>query len=230
MSHELRTPLNSIIGYTKLMLDGLEGGVNEEQKNDLGAVYRNGKTLLELINGLLDLSKIEAGKVVLSCGVFTLSDFLEEIVKTIDPLVREKGLTLSCSVEPGIERLYADRAKIRQVLVNILGNAVKFTPSGGIKLKVTEDECNHIFAVTDTGIGIKHEDLETIFDAFIQVGPAQIDGYPGTGLGLAVSKQFIEMQGGKIWAESEPGKGSTFTFILPKTAINKQILSSEVQT
>jgi len=216
MSHELRTPLNSIIGYTKLILDGLEGDINEEQKKDLQTVYKNSTHLLELINGLLDLSRIEAGKVELSYEVFTISDLLAEVIPSMEPLAREKGLALTYSVAPEIDSLYADRAKTKQVLINILGNAIKFTNEGSIKLNVAESESDIIFSVTDTGIGIKNEDLEAIFDSFKQVGLAQIAGYEGTGLGLAISKQFIEMQGGKIWAESELGKGSTFTFTLPK--------------
>jgi signal transduction histidine kinase len=219
MSHELRTPLNSIIGYTKLILNGLEGDINEEQKKDLQAVYNNGKSLLELINGLLDLSKIEAGKMVLSYEVFPISDLLAEVTTTVEPLVKEKGLTLLRSIALGIDSLYADRAKTRQVLINILGNAIKFTPKGHIKLNVFEDESDYVFSVTDSGIGIKKESLEVIFDSFVQVGPAQIAGYAGTGLGLAVCKQFIEMQGGKIWAESELGQGSKFIFTLPKKKV-----------
>jgi len=216
MSHELRTPLNSIIGYTKLMMDGLEGDINEEQSKDLHTVYNNSKHLLELINGLLDLSRIEAGKVVLSYEMFTISDFLSEVIPAVEPLAREKGLTLTYSVAPDIDSLYADKAKTRQVLINILGNAIKFTNEGSIKLDVAETNSDFTFSVTDTGIGIKEKDLEAVFDSFQQVGPAQIAGYEGTGLGLAISKQFIEMQGGRIWAESELGKGSTFTFTLPR--------------
>ncbi|GAF80425.1 unnamed protein product, partial [marine sediment metagenome] len=220
MSHELRTPLNSIIGYTKLMLDGLEGDINEEQRDDLQTVYNNGQHLLELINGLLDLSKIEAGKVVLSYETFTISDLLAEVIPTIKPLAGEKGLALSHSVAPNIDFLYADKAKTKQVLINLLGNAVKFTDEGGVRLNVAESDSEFVFSVIDTGIGIEEEDLEAIFDSFKQVGPAQIAGYEGTGLGLAVSKQFIEMQGGRIWAESERGKGSTLTFTLPKKRVS----------
>ena len=216
MSHELRTPLNSIIGYTKLMLDGIEGEINDEQRQDLQTVYSNGKHLLELINDVLDLSRIEAGKTVLTYGVFTVADLLSEVIPGINQLAREKGLELIYSVAPTIERLHADRAKTKQVLINILGNAVKFTNHGSIKLNVAEDDSVFVFSVTDTGIGMKQEDLEVIFDSFKQVGPAQIANYEGTGLGLAISKHFIELQGGKIWAESEPGKGSTFIFTLPK--------------
>jgi signal transduction histidine kinase len=219
MSHELRTPLNSIIGYTKLMLDGLEGDINEEQQKDLDTVYRNGKHLLELINDLLDLSRIEAGKTVLSYEVFNISDLLAEVISTIEPLAREKGLTLTYSVAPDIGSPYADKAKTKQVLINILGNAIKFTNEGSVKLNVAENDSDFIFSVTDTGIGMKKGDLEAIFDSFKQVGPAQIAGYEGTGLGLAISKQFIEMQGGKIWVESKLGKGSTFSFTLPKKKV-----------
>ncbi len=220
MSHELRTPLNSIIGYTKLMLDGLEGDINEEQKQDLQTVYNNSKHLLELINDLLDVAKIEAGKIVLSYEEFTISDFIAEVIPSVAQLAREKGLTLTYSVAPDIENLYADKAKTRQVLINILGNAIKFTNEGSVKLNVAESDGDTIFSVTDTGMGMKNEDLEAIFDSFKQVGPAQIAGYEGTGLGLAISKQFIEMQGGKIWAESKLGKGSTFTFTLPKKRVS----------
>jgi len=136
-------------------------------------------------------------------------------------LAKGKGLTLTSSIAPGIDSLYADRAKIKQVLINILGNSVKFTDRGSIKLKVDENTSDFIFSVTDTGIGIKQEDLKTIFDSFRQVGPAQIEGYEGTGLGLAISKKFIEMQGGRIWAESKFDKGSTFTFSMPKKRVLK---------
>ena len=219
MSHELRTPLNSIIGYTKLMLDGLEGPINEEQREDLRIVYTNSKHLLQLINDLLDLSRIEAGKIVLSYQTFTISELLAEVIPGIEQLVREKGIALVTSVDPSIDYLYADKGKTRQVLINILGNAVKFTNEGSIELNVAETDTDFVFSATDTGIGIKKEHLEVIFDRFEQVGPAQIAGYEGTGLGLTISKQFVEMQGGRIWAESEPGKGSTFSFTLPKKRV-----------
>lgn len=219
MSHELRTPLNSIIGYTKLMADGLAGDIDEKQEKFLHIVYRNSKHLLELINGLLDLSRIEAGKTVLSYEVFPISDLLSEVIPSMEQLGRERGLVLTYSVAPDIDSLYADKAKTRQVLINILGNAVKFTSEGSVKLNVAETDSELIFSVTDTGMGINEDDLEAIFDSFKQVGPAQIAGYEGTGLGLAISKQYIEMQGGRIWAESEPGKGNTFTFTLPRKKV-----------
>jgi signal transduction histidine kinase len=220
MSHELRTPLNSIIGYTKLMAEGLAGGINEKQEKFLHIVYRNSKHLLELINGLLDISLIEAGKTVLSYETFPISDLLSEVIPAVEQLAREKGLVLTYSVAPGIDSLDADKVKIRQVLINILGNAIKFTSEGSVKLNVTAKDSELIFFVADTGMGIKKDDLGAIFDSFKQVGPAQIAGYEGTGLGLAISKHYIEMQGGRIWAESEPGKGSTFTFTLPRKKVS----------
>jgi signal transduction histidine kinase len=219
MSHELRTPLNSIIGYTKLILDGIEGETNAEQQKDLQTVYNNSKHLLELINGLLDLSRIEAGKTVLTYGTFTIPDLLSEVIPTMNQLARQKGLDLSYSVAPDTDSMYADRAKTKQVLINLLGNAIKFTANGSVRLNVTEEDSVFCFSVIDTGIGIKKEDLEGIFDSFKQVASTQAAGYEGTGLGLAISKHFIEIQGGKIWAESDPGKGSTFAFILPKKRI-----------
>jgi PAS domain S-box-containing protein len=216
MSHELRTPLNSIIGYTKLMLDGLEGKINEEQKQDLQTVYKNSQHLLNLINDLLDLSRIEAGKVKVEYEAFTIAELLDEALPSIKWLAQDKGLTLDYKVDPAINHIYADKAKTKQTLINILANAVKFTEKGGIKLNIAESDGEIVFSVSDTGMGIKKEDLAVIFDSFTQVGPAQIAGFEGTGLGLAISKQFVEMQGGRIWAESQPGKGSTFYFTLPK--------------
>jgi len=216
MSHELRTPLNSIIGYTKLILDGVEGEIKEEQRKDLVIVHSSSQHLLQMINDLLDISKIEAGRVELQWQEFSVSDLLAEAVPPIQRLAEEKGLTLAYDVGAGIDRLYADKGRVRQVLLNILWNAVKFTGEGGIDLRVSESETDFTFSVTDTGIGIREDDLETIFDSFEQVGPSKISGYEGTGLGLAISKQFVEMHGGMIWANSELGKGSTFTFTLPK--------------
>ncbi|MGD9116807.1 MAG: PAS domain S-box protein [Dehalococcoidia bacterium] len=218
MSHELRTPLNSIIGYTKLMLDGLEGEINDEQQKDLQTVYNNSRHLLSLINDLLDLSKIEAGKVAVSYESFTIDELLDDVIPSVKQLAEGKGLSLQYKVTPGINHLYADRAKTKQTLINILGNAVKFTEKGGINLDVAEKDSEFVFSVSDTGLGIKKKDLGAIFDSFEQVGPSHVAGFEGTGLGLAISKQFVEMQGGRIWVDSQFGKGSTFTFTLPKKA------------
>jgi signal transduction histidine kinase len=218
MSHELRTPLNSIIGYTKLILDGMEGEINDEQQEDLSIIYNNSQHLLRLINDLLDKSKIEAGKVVLNYESFTLSKLLDNVIPGIKQLASAKGLVLISSVDSENDNVYADPVKTRQILTNILGNAIKFTEEGSITLKITGAPAEFIFSVQDTGIGIRKEELKVIFDSFKQVGPANIAGFEGTGLGLAISKALIELHGGRIWASSEPGKGSTFNFTLPRNA------------
>ena len=216
MSHELRTPLNSIIGYTKLILDGMEGEINEEQCKDLEIVHSSSRHLLQLINDLLDISKLEAGRVELQWQEFSVSDLRDEAVSPVQRLAEEKGLTLVYDVGAGIDKLYADKVRVRQVLLNILGNAVKFTNEGSVNLVVSESDTDFIFSVTDTGMGIGKEDLETIFDSFHRVDLAKSAEYEGTGLGLTISRHFVEMHGGSMWAESELGKGSTFSFTLPK--------------
>jgi signal transduction histidine kinase len=215
MSHELRTPLNSIIGYTKLMLDGLEGNITGEQKEDLQTVYDNSKHLLSLINDLLDLSKIEAGKFEIVKEDYPISDIVSLVVPSMEKLAREKGLQLTYKVEPAADTVYADKNKTKQVLFNLLGNAVKFTREGSVRLHVAARDGGTVFSVVDTGIGIDEKDMAVLFESYKQVGPARLDGAEGTGLGLVISKQFVEMQGGRIWVESTPGKGSTFSFSLP---------------
>jgi PAS domain S-box-containing protein len=216
MSHELRTPLNSIIGYTKLMLDGIEGNISPEQKEDLQTVYDNSKHLLSLINDLLDLSKIEAGKFEIIKEEFPVNELTSKIIPGMEKLARDKGLELTCSIDPTISNLYADKNKTKQVLFNLLGNAVKFTHQGKVELDISKKDGNFLFSVSDTGIGITSGDIDMLFKSYKQVGPARLDGYEGTGLGLVISKQFVELQGGRIWVESTPGKGSTFSFSLPQ--------------
>jgi len=215
MSHELSTPLNSILGYTKLMLDGMEGDVTVDQKEDLQTVYDNSKHLLSLINDLLDLSKIEAGKFEIIKEEFPVSDLLSQIIPSMLKLAGDKGLELTSSVAAGIDRLYADKNKTKQILFNLLGNAVKFTENGSVTLSVDRSDGDFLFTVTDTGRGIPQEDIGHLFQSYKQVGPARLDGSEGTGLGLVISKQFVELQGGRIWVESTLGSGSTFAFTLP---------------
>jgi hypothetical protein len=216
MSHELRTPLNSILGYTKLMLDGMEGDVTVDQKEDLQTVYDNSKHLLSLINDLLDLSKIEAGKFEIIKEEFPLSDLLSQIVPSMQKLAGDKGLELTSSVAAGVSQVYADRNKTKQILFNLLGNAVKFTEKGSVTLSIDKSDGDFLFSVTDTGRGIPQQDIGHLFQSYKQVGPARLDGSEGTGLGLVISKQFVELQGGRIWVESTPGSGSTFAFTLPE--------------
>jgi signal transduction histidine kinase len=215
MSHELRTPLNSILGYTKLMLDGMEGDITVDQKEDLQTVYDNSKHLLSLINDLLDLSKIEAGKFEIIKEEFPVSDFLSQIVPSMQKLAGDKGLELTSSVAAGVSQVYADRNKTKQILFNLLGNAVKFTEKGSVTLSIDKSDGDFLFSVTDTGRGIPQQDIGHLFQSYKQVGPARLDGSEGTGLGLVISKQFVELQGGRIWVESTPGSGSTFAFTLP---------------
>jgi signal transduction histidine kinase len=179
--------------------------------------------LLQLINDLLDISKLEAGRVVLQWQEFSVSDLRDETVSPVQRLAEEKGLTLVYDVGAGIDKLYADKVRVRQVLLNILGNAVKFTNEGSVNLVVSESDTDFIFSVTDTGMGIGKEDLETIFDSFHRVDLAKSAEYEGTGLGLTISRHFVEMHGGSMWAESELGKGSTFSFTLPKKDASRRV-------
>ncbi len=227
MSHELRTPLNSIIGFTKLIMDGLEGDINEEQGKDLYTVYTSSQHLLELINDLLDLSRIEAGKVVLSYETFTISDLLSEVIPGMEQLAREKGLTLTYSLVPDIGNLYADKAKTKQALINILGNAVKFTDQGSVKIaaRVPGDD-NLEVRVIDAGVGIKKEDIDKLFLPFQQLDVSLTKKHEGTGLGLHLTKRLVALLRGDISARSEYGRGSEFTFTIP-LRYNKEGSKSE---
>jgi len=216
MSHELRTPLNVIIGFSELMLDEVPGEINKEQRQCLDDVLSSGKHLLELINDVLDLSKIEAGTLKLRLTDITLTDILEELRRTMTPILAPRKQSLDIEVEEGLPPVYADKGKLRQVLINLLGNATKFTPDGG-KLKIEAIRKDHScqVSVVDNGIGIKKEDQERLFEPFLQLeNPLTVERI-GAGLGLALTKQIIERHGGQIWVESEYGKGSRFTFTLP---------------
>lgn len=215
MSHELRTPLNVIIGFSELMVDGVPGEINNKQKQCLDDILSGGKHLLGLINDVLDLSKVESGKIKLRLAEVTLPDILEELKRTMTPILAPRKQSLDTEVEKGLPRVYADKGKIKQVLLNLLANAARFTPDGG-KLKieaVRKGGWCHV-SVVDNGIGIKKEDQERIFEPFHQLDNLLIGEKGGAGLGLTVAKQIIEKHGGKIWVESEYGKGSRFTFTL----------------
>lgn len=218
MSHELRTPLNSILGFTDVMLMGLDGPLTDLMINDLGLIQKNGRHLLSLINDVLDMAKIEAGKMNLSFERFKLEDVIKEALDVASPLAREKGLWMR--FDPGNSQgleLIADPVRMRQVLINILGNAIKFTESGGVNIAVEKQEKFVRIEVSDTGIGIPENKLEMIFEAFSQVDTSTTRKTGGTGLGLPISRRLIELQGGKLWAESTgvPGEGSKFIIQLP---------------
>ncbi len=221
MSHELRTPLNVIIGFSELMLDEVPGKINNEQRQCLDDVLSSGKHLLELINEVLDLSKIESGTLKLRLTDITLTDILEELRRTMTPILAPRKQSLDIEVEEGLPLVHADKGKIRQVILNLLSNATKCTPDGG-KLKIEAVRKDHScqVSVVDNGIGIKKEDQEKLFEPFCQLDNPLTEerGGGGTGLGLTLSKQIIEKHGGQIWIESEYGKGSRFTFTLPLAA------------
>ena len=233
VSHELRTPLNAIIGYSELLLSGTYGELDEKQEDRLERVFRSGRQLLTLINDILDLSKIEAGKIDLEMNELDASVMIDDAVTTISPQVTYKQLSLETEIEENLPPLYVDPQRMRQVLVNLLSNAVKFTHEGGIKVSVKRTTVNlreypelpkHMISqdniwlhvsVTDTGIGIPEKDRKLIFDAFTQVDGSSIREYEGTGLGLAITQQLVKLHNGHIWLDSEEGKGTTFHILLP---------------
>jgi PAS domain S-box-containing protein len=218
MSHELRTPLNAIVGFSDLLAEGTPGELNEKQKRFVNHIKQGSAHLLQLINDILDLSKIEAGQLEFRCEDFQVKDALPEVLSTIRPLAMAKSIQIEQKMETE-QQVHADRVRFKQVLYNLLSNAVKFTPRGGrIEIDCREDGKFVAISVTDTGIGIRSEDQAVIFEEFRQVeGPAGA-AQEGTGLGLAITKRLVEQQGGRISLESEPGKGSRFTFTLPAGA------------
>lgn len=216
MSHELRTPLNSIIGFSDLMLGGSVGEMQEIQKKFMSNISISGKHLLSLINNILDLSKIEAGKMELNCELFGAYAVIDEVKQLVSPLADKKGLKLELNRDEKLEKIYADRLKFKQILFNLASNAIKFTPAGGkVTISATIVENKAQFSVKDTGIGISEDDQKKLFQPFKQLDSTTTRKYEGTGLGLSLVKRFVEMHKGRIWVESELRKGSTFIFELP---------------
>lgn len=215
MSHELRTPLNSVIGFSGLMVQGMAGELTEEQHIQAGMINKAGRHLLALINDVLDLSKVEAGKDQVRLGVVEPGLLVAEIAELLRPQVEERGLTLGIDLGAGLPELRSDAGKVRQILFNLVGNAVKFTDSGRIDIRVEVQGANLAFIVRDTGPGIAPDDLSHVFEAFSQIEQADKRKPQGTGLGLKLSREFAHLLGGEIVAESEVGRGSTFTFVVP---------------
>jgi signal transduction histidine kinase len=220
MSHELRTPMNAIIGYSEMLAEEAEELGQEGFLPDLKKIQTAGKHLLELINDVLDLSKIESGKMTIYCENIEIATMVRDMESTMQPAVQKNGNTLTVEMPEDIGSMQSDLTKIRQTLFNILGNAAKFTQSGQIKLTVgahTKSRRQFItFAISDTGIGMKPNQLERLFEPFTQADESTTRKYGGTGLGLAISRRFCKMLGGDIEAQSKLRKGSTFTVTLPR--------------
>lgn len=218
MSHELRTPMNAILGFSEMMIDGIYGDVPSELKEPLTDIQVNGRNLLRLINEVLDLSKIEAGRMELALNDYAVSDVVNTVRSSLRSLAAEKGLDFTAHVPEDLPVAFGDSGRLAQCLTNLAGNALKFTRQGrvDIAVKLVSDEL--IYSVSDTGIGIAQSELDNIFTEFRQVDTTITREFGGTGLGLSISKKFVERLGGRIWVESELGKGSTFLFSVPLRA------------
>lgn len=216
MSHELRTPLNSIIGFTGIMLQGLAGDLNDEQQKQMSMVQNSARHLLNLINDVLDISKIESGQLNVNMENFEMGKSIDKVLGIIRPLAEKKGLKLSSIVE-NQEILVGDERRFEQIILNLLTNAIKFTDKGEVLLKCVSNKNTVQIDVTDTGIGIDEEHMAKLFTPFYQVDSGLTRKHEGTGLGLSISKKLAKMMGGDITVESKPGEGSTFSFIMKKT-------------
>ncbi|HET9338715.1 MAG TPA: ATP-binding protein, partial [Casimicrobiaceae bacterium] len=216
MSHELRTPLNAIIGFSEVLLERMFGELNEKQDDYLKDIHTSGKHLLSLINDILDLSKVEAGRMELEPAAFAVPTAIDNAMTLVRERAQRHGIALSVDVAEGVAEIVADERKFKQILLNLLTNAVKFTPDGGSVAVLAQRAGDMLeVSVRDTGIGIAKDDQEAVFEEFRQVGRHYTNKQEGTGLGLALTRRFVELHGGTIRLESEPGKGSTFTFTIP---------------
>jgi signal transduction histidine kinase len=215
MSHELRTPLNAILGYTELIMDDIYGEVPEKIRDVLDRVQKSGHHLLSLINAVLDLSKIEAGQLTLSLNDYSIKEVVYTAMTSVESLAAEKQLKIAVELGPDLPIGRGDERRMAQVLLNLLGNAIKFTDAGEVRVRVTSSDGDFLVAVSDTGPGISDEDQAKIFEEFQQADSSSTKQKGGTGLGLSIAKRIIEMHGGRIWVESSLGKGSTFWLTLP---------------
>jgi signal transduction histidine kinase/ABC-type amino acid transport substrate-binding protein len=218
MSHELRTPLNSIIGFTGILLKGLAGPLNDEQEKQLAMVQNSSRHLLALINDVLDISKIEAGQLTLAFSSFSLRHSLEKCVELVFPMAEKKGLRIILDIAEDVDKVMSDPRRLEQVFLNLFTNAIKFTDEGEVNIKCRREHKWYLLSVTDTGIGIKGEDISRLFQPFHQIDAGTTRKYEGTGLGLSICKRLIGMLGGSISVQSTWGQGSTFTLRFPSEA------------
>lgn len=218
MSHEFRTPLNAILGYTAMMLQGVSGDLSPLLRRNLSRVDSNARHLLTIINDILDISRIESGKMPLTLSEFPLPELVAELTSEVEPLIAKTRLSVTTELEPNLPAVRCDRQKLKQVLLNLLTNALKFTPAGGVRVRVRPDPATDTVSigVVDTGIGIAQADHERIFEDFRQADNSTTREYGGTGLGLAIVRRLVEMLDGRVTLESAPGEGSTFTVTIPR--------------
>ena len=221
VSHELRTPLNSIIGFSQLLMMGAAGDLNDEQADRVDRIFKSGQDLLSMINDLLDVSKIEAGRTEIFQQPFAVRDWSRSLVYKLESLAQAKGLKFESDVDPHLpDMLIGDAERLRQVAVNLIGNAIKFTEKGKVSLRLAkQDNDNWAIIVQDTGIGIPSHALETIFEEFRQVDGSAEREYGGSGLGLTIVRKLVVLMGGTVRVQSKVGEGSTFTVLLPMSVI-----------
>jgi signal transduction histidine kinase len=215
MSHQLRTPLTAIIGYCEVLIDGMDGVLSAEQAADVTQIHKSSLVLLELVNDILDLAKIEAGKIELSIQEVDLCSIADQVVATLCQAAEAKNLRLTSEISPGAQTVRGDPSRVREVLTNLVANAVKFTPAGSVTISSSAVGPMAEVSVTDTGIGIAPDVHERIFEEFRQADESISRTYGGTGLGLSIARKLVELQGGRIGFDSQPGKGSRFWFTLP---------------
>jgi signal transduction histidine kinase len=214
-SHELRTPLSSILGLSRALADKIDGDLNAEQEADVRQIHACASGLLGIVNRTLDFAKLEAGRVTLAAEPVQVWSVVEEVAAVLRPLATARGLDLDATIQPGLPPVVADEEALRQILINLVGNAVKFTDVGRIRIRADSSDSRLTIAIADTGRGIKAEAHEVIFDPFRQIDPGSIGAVGGTGLGLAIARRLVQMMGGATWVESEPAAGSTFYVSLP---------------
>jgi signal transduction histidine kinase len=220
MSHEFRTPLNAILGYTHMLLNNVTGQVTEPQRKSLTRIDSNAKHLLALINDILDITRIEAGRMPLNATSFRVSELFEEVQSELEPIIKRSNLIVSTKQRGAVPSVRSDRQKVKQIVLNLLSNALKFTPAGSVTMTASYDARRRevAIAVKDTGVGIPVEDQAKVFEDFRQLDSSPARGYGGTGLGLSICRRLANMLGGTIDLDSNPGHGSTFTLRLPAKA------------